>query len=67
MIVMEMFQNCVIVGKEGKKIHFAKAVFWFSDTEERYIFTNKEDGEQVSLPKQSTIIIKHNICHEGID
>ena len=51
----------------GKKIPFVKDNFLFSDTGERYILTNKENSEKVSLPKQSTIIIKHNICHEGID
>lgn len=51
----------------GKKIPFVKDNFLFSDTGERYILTNKENGEQVSLPKQLTIIIKRNIFHEGID
>ena len=67
MILLEIFQNCFIVGYDGKKIHFVKDDFLFSDTVERYILTNKENSEQVSLPKQSTIIIKHNIFHEGID
>lgn len=67
MILLEIFQNCFIVGYDGKKIPFVKDYFLFSDTGERYILTNKENSEQVSLPKQSTIIIKHNICHEGID
>lgn len=67
MILLEIFQNCFIVGYDGKKIPFVKDNFLFSDTGERYILTNKENSEQVSLPKQSTIVIKHNICHEGID
>lgn len=37
MILLEIFQNCFIVGYDGKKIPFVK------------------------------IVIKHNICHEGID
>lgn len=67
MILLEIFQNCFILGYDGNKIPFVKDDFLFSDTGERYILTNKENREQVSLPKQSTIIIKHNICHEGID
>lgn len=67
MILLEIFQNCFIVGYDGKKIPFVKDDFQFSDIGQRYILTNKENSEQVSLPKQSTILIKHNICHEGID
>lgn len=67
MILLEIFQNCFILGYDGNKIPFVKDDFLFSDTGERYILTNKENREQVSLPKQSTIIIKHNIFHEGID
>jgi hypothetical protein len=67
MILLEIFQNCFIVGYDGKKIPFVKDYFLFSDTGERYILTNKENSEQVSLPKQSTIVIKRNIFHEGID
>lgn len=67
MILLEIFQNCFIVGYDGNKIPFVKDDFLFSDTGERYILTNKENGEQVSLPKQLTIIIKRNIFHEGID
>ena len=67
MILLEIFQNCFIVGYDGKKITFVKDDFLFSDTGERYILTNKENSEQVSLPKESTIVIKHNVFYEGID
>ena len=67
MILLEIFQNCFIVGYDGNKIPFVKDDFLFSDIGQRHILTNKENSEQVSLPKQSTIIIKHNIFHEGID
>ena len=45
MILLEIFQNCFIVGYDGKKIPFVKDNFLFSDTGERYILTNKENGE----------------------
>lgn len=68
MILLEIFQNCFILGYDGKKIPFVKDDFLFRDTGERYILTNRKNSEHVSIPKQSTIIIQYNnISYEGID
>lgn len=39
MILLEIFQNCFIVGYDGKKIPFVKDDSMFCDTGERYILT----------------------------
>lgn len=49
------------------KIPFVKDGCLFNDTGERYILVNNKNGEQVSIPKKLTIVIKRNIPHEGID
>lgn len=67
MIILEIFQNCFIVGYDGKKIPFVKDDSMFCDTGERYILVNNKDGGHVDIPKKLTIIIKRNIPYEGID